>query len=683
MKKYENEHYRRVAAYEHSIKKLYDAAVREMSKVSVGVTLGEKPFKFDDYPALRTRANKIIREFGKDIIKTIEVGVNKEWEFANVKNDILLNEATKGKSIPKAMVSSWNARSVSAQKAFRERVVNGMDLSDRIWRSMGQFKQEMEMSLDIGIRTGKAATRISQDIRPYLEKPDKLFRKVRDQHGQLVLSKNAKAYNPGRGMYRSSYKNALRVARTETNMAYRASDHERWKKIDFVVGLEIRRSNNPYECDICSTLAGRYPKDFKFVGWHPNCYDEQTEVLTNKGWLFFKDVTTDHKILSLNPDTRNLEWVNILLSFGREHNGKMVHFHNKTLDCLVTPEHEMVYLNKSDGKIKRATALEYTKGKGAFARGANWIGENRKLFEVNDLKVDFNLFAEFMGYWLSDGSTIRKSQISIAQQDTDPNKANIIKCIEAMGFRTHSSFDKISFYNTDLCTYLKQFKTAYYKYIPSIIKNSSSEQIKIFLDAFISCDGSIRPPRNAFIGDRGTVFMPKSDERMYFTTSPQMASDIGELILKIGKRPSYRNDKSAGKLVKFRNGTYKTNYDCITITECKALTATVFSKDIVDYKGMVYDVTLDKNAIMYIRRNGKCFWGSNCRCYSIPILSSGKEFDEMLEGKQKESKFTVKRPPKAFEKWVNDNHESIQKSKSKPYFITDNQKVVDEITKGG
>lgn len=94
---------------------------------------------------------------------------------------------------------------------------------------------------------------------------------MRDEHGQLQLSQAAADFRPGRGVYRSSYKNALRLTATETNMAYRTADYERWQQMDFVVGQKVCCSNNHPIPDICDTLAGKYPKDFKFVGWHPNC----------------------------------------------------------------------------------------------------------------------------------------------------------------------------------------------------------------------------------------------------------------------------------------------------------------------------------------------------------------------------------------------------------------------------
>lgn len=123
----------------------------------------------------------------------------------------------------------------------------------------------------------------------------------------LRLSQRAKSFNPGRGVYRSSYKNARRLAATETNIAYRTADYLRWQQMDFVVGIEILLSNNhtvrlqagertddPTQqrkdgspkanavrplTDICDELQGRYPKDFKFTGWHPHCRCRAISIL--------------------------------------------------------------------------------------------------------------------------------------------------------------------------------------------------------------------------------------------------------------------------------------------------------------------------------------------------------------------------------------------------------------------
>ena len=57
--------------------------------------------------------------------------------------------------------------------------------------------------------------------------------------------------------------------------------------MDFVVGIEVHLSNN-HNCkgvpagmffDICDELQGKYPKDFKFTGWHPHCRCYATSIL--------------------------------------------------------------------------------------------------------------------------------------------------------------------------------------------------------------------------------------------------------------------------------------------------------------------------------------------------------------------------------------------------------------------
>lgn len=164
------------------------------------------------------------------------------------------------------------------------------------------MKAAIELGIDVAIGDGRDAQQLSRDLRSYLQEPKRLYRRVRDKGGVLRLSKAAKMYHPGQGVYRSSAKNAQRLARTEINMAYRESEFLRWQKLDFVVGLRICLSNNhtimnskgePVPLvDICDELWGDYPKTFKFVGWHPQCrcyvvpilsdYDEYNQDRANR-----------------------------------------------------------------------------------------------------------------------------------------------------------------------------------------------------------------------------------------------------------------------------------------------------------------------------------------------------------------------------------------------------------------
>lgn len=187
-------------------------------------------FSFSDYPSTRRKIEKLLSDLQAGITAVIVDGIRSEWTLSNEKNDELARQVFGGEGadkLTKEQERRYFGRGGEARDAFIKRKEGGLGLSDRVWRYTNQFKDEIELGLDLGIRSGRSADELSRDLRSYLQHPDKLFRRVRDEHGQLVLSQRAKAYHPGRGVYRSSYKNARRLAATETNIAYMTADYER------------------------------------------------------------------------------------------------------------------------------------------------------------------------------------------------------------------------------------------------------------------------------------------------------------------------------------------------------------------------------------------------------------------------------------------------------------------------
>ena len=204
------------------------------------------------------------------------------WNLSADKSDAMVNGYIKDLAVSDIAKEGLFNRNLEALKEFQSRTVNGLGLSDRVWKVCEQSKEQLELYMQSGLATGRSAANIAGDVKKYLKNPDARFRRVRDESGKLVLSKPMKDYHPGQGVYRSAYKNALRMTRTETNAAYRSADMERWKKIDFVKGYEVKLSNNHPAVDICDYLKGEYPKTFFFDGWHPNCYCYCVPVLPSQ-----------------------------------------------------------------------------------------------------------------------------------------------------------------------------------------------------------------------------------------------------------------------------------------------------------------------------------------------------------------------------------------------------------------
>lgn len=311
----------RLAKYTKLIEQLYSKYNREAAAIALRTDYipdAGKMFRFQDYPQTRAAINDLLTTYTNELLGVINRGTSTEWQRSNTFQDLLANKVLRGYGIsdPKAKEYKHYFQSNSDQlKAFQQRQITGMNLSQRVWNLRGQYKEELEMSMSVGIEQGISANALASKMKQYLNDPDKLFRRVRDEFGNLALSKNAKAYHPGRGVYRSSFKNAQRLTRSEINMAYRTAEQTRWRQFDFVVGYEIKLSQSHPCHDVCDELAGRYPKDFVWTGWHPNdmCYAVSILKTDDEFWRDLEngdDEATEPSVNVVNDLPDNFkEWV--------------------------------------------------------------------------------------------------------------------------------------------------------------------------------------------------------------------------------------------------------------------------------------------------------------------------------------------------------------------------------------
>ena len=219
----------------------------------------------------KQQIRKALMRFNNDLRKTIADQVEAGYKLSDACTDDFVKSYFKGMDISAEQLEKMLAVNTGATGAFVQRAAAGLNLSDRVWKLTQETGKILNTILESGLLKGRSASETATDIKRFLKEPERRFRRVRDETGKLVLSTPAKNYHPGQGVYRSSYKNALRLSRTEINMAYRTNDFERRKKLSFVMGQQISTSGNHPMRDICDELAGRYPKEFKFVGWHPRC----------------------------------------------------------------------------------------------------------------------------------------------------------------------------------------------------------------------------------------------------------------------------------------------------------------------------------------------------------------------------------------------------------------------------
>ena len=364
------------------------------------------------------------------------------------------------------------------------------------------------------------------------------------------------------------------------------------------------------ELKVCNNMFG-----LNYIIFRPhNCYDKDTEILTSKGFKLIKDVIKDDLLATLNSKTNTLEYHKPVATQKIRFKGELYHFKSKPYDLMVTPDHKIWCKKTPKSKYGFAEAKDLASSKTAYSTRLssyveNWKGQNKEFFEIGESRdrlgrsmankhqkgdkkrIRMEGWMEFLGWYISEGSkfiTDRNYVVSISQ-NYRKNKSNfdrIIKLIEEMGFTPYFTkekkevrifskqiYDALNFYFDNGCENKK---------IPYEFKQLSKPYLKVLFETLMKGDGD----KNGY---------------RYSTKSKRLSDDFFELLLKLGKSGTVSKGKNIyrvyiGNERKPQLGDNKTKK-----THIKK----------IPYDNFVYDVTVP-NHIIFVRRNGKGCWSSNC-----------------------------------------------------------------------
>lgn len=302
---------KRLAKYVMLVESIYEDLNLEAAKI-VGITDfaidSDKPFMWSNYPQTRKRIRDLQERFVEDIGAVIYSGTSEEWKNSNEVQDLLANKVlqTYGATIGKEKYEILYQPNNDALKAFQQRKDKGFTISDKLWNQSTLYKQELEEAISCAIQKGTSAITLSKQISKYLLDFPQLQKDYKERFGKASRAMDCE--------YRS-----IRLAASEINMAYRQAENLRWQQMDFVVGYEIKLSNNhtcngkPFQ-DICDILAGKYPKDFQWTGWHPLCRCYKIPILKTEEEFWEWDGRSEATTASVNevkdvPDAFK-KWIN-------------------------------------------------------------------------------------------------------------------------------------------------------------------------------------------------------------------------------------------------------------------------------------------------------------------------------------------------------------------------------------
>ena len=97
---------------------------------------------------------------------------------------------------------------------------------------------------------------------------------------------------------------------------------------------------SPVEQVYVEIMQGIRKMLYKLNFW---CYSEEdTEVLTRRGWLRFSETDDHDEFATRHPQTHEFQWQRATGRFCEHYVGEMVKFEGRAVDLLVTPNHKMI-----------------------------------------------------------------------------------------------------------------------------------------------------------------------------------------------------------------------------------------------------------------------------------------------------------------------------------------------------
>lgn len=561
-----------------------DLPLEEYMKLQKQLTNSSLKHRIDKLEAMKHEINMQLNELAKTKELMVEEHLSKVYEeqyYRNLYNNAIATNKSKYISrlnpsqIQSVVKSNW--------------LSDGSSFSDIIWKNKEKLLNEMQKTITVGIISGKTPYSLSEDFARVMN-VDKSRARV------LLQTESARVRS---------------IAEIESYRQMEVS------KYQIIATLDDRTS------DICQSMDLKVfdTKDYE-VGvtappFHPNCFDKETEIFTNNGWKYFKDLKENDEVYTLNKETLIPEWQKPINYISYYTEDKLLHYKNFRTDLMVTKNHNILVQNMDisikDKSFKLRPAEQVgRKSKNRMYSGVKWIGENKKFEYLANKKIDIDTYLKFMAYWLADGScTAYRGSYNIKIAQT--NNGWMYNELKKLPFKIYKCKGSLVIHNKELGEYLKRFGKCTNKFIPENIKLLSPNLLDIFLLAYAKTDGHITKGKYW----KGYQF---KDNISFYTTSNKMSADLGELIMKAGGTPSYYLNKCKGKQVQFKNGTYTINNDCWVISYNKQVYNWICYMDIqeVEYNDYVYCVEVEKHNTLLVRRNGKVCWSGNCRSTKAP-----------------------------------------------------------------
>jgi uracil-DNA glycosylase family 4 len=303
-----------------------------------------------------------------------------------------------------------------------------------------------------------------------------------------------------------------------------------------------------------------------------NCYSDDTQVLTDQGFVYFCDLENSHKVATYYKDgSIGFELPEEYTSYYYE--GDMVHLRSDYMDLLVTPEHKIYSeaIRQDSRFFERAKKWNSRDGT-IFSRIMVRAGHTKSNHIADKKSLQLAIICQADGYY-KDGHY----KIEVKKE----RKKN--QLIEALGedrIKYKNDGRAYAYIETDeTCPWLEHKPSKNIK--PELISYLCKEDLEFFIDEIMKWDGDYT---------RNKTFLQTND-KVRTLEAVQLAAVLS------GKSTNWYIRDDTRQVVNIH-------------PKAKRYASRIYSNN-KSYSGMVYCVTVSSGAII-VRRNGQTIVCGNC-----------------------------------------------------------------------
>jgi len=387
-----------------------------------------------------------------------------------------------------------------------------------------------------------------------------------------------------------------------------------------------------YRGEIC---WGKQNSPGKKTAW--GCYDDQTEVLTNKGFKTFSEVKKEDKLATMDLDSRELIYQHPSSIICEDYSGDMYHIKNTTIDLKITPDHNMIFEHYYKKRIEVRPMNKMNKNFRIPKKHAgNEIGEEVDLFFLPEVpygkrtrkkirnsfstpfKVKMDDWLRFLGIFLTDGclyiSKSNKSHTISIYQCKDKYKDEIESLLKRLPWKFTHKPSKCEYYtcNKRLGRCLSEFKNKNGRTFPDYILSLSNRQKKIFVDWLFKGDGHT---------DKNGI------KKYLAVASKEFVNKLLKVLTDINYHYSVsKKKKQKDRIYKGHLFRYTKRIYIVSILTSKHYSIIRRNISLKKYKGKIYCVEVPNHSLL-VGRNGKYAWcGNSYNQCSNPHIRRNSEY---------------------------------------------------------